>query len=542
MPCALRSNGRSVSPGFKRSLFEDEEHPFLRRGWIGRAYRILSEEIWRLEPEPRGLLRRALRRTGRLAFLTASGFTSDRCIVRASALTFVTVLSLVPLLAVSFATLKGLGFYTEFRRTVIEPALDGILPHEKGDDRAAAESGSQRPARVQDPAQAAAGGDSEPVSTAGAGPPASTPQATSLRETIERVLDLVEKTDFTKLSAIALLVVLWAVLRLLGTIEAAFNEIWGVRRARSLVRKLTDYLAIVIVTPMFLVVAVGLTSADQTEAFRKFLDETLGLRALVELGVRLMPLLVGWAAFTFFYVALPNTQTRLRSSALGGLVAGTAWQVALVAHVEFQVGVANYNKIYSTFAAIPIFLVWVQLSWVIVLFGAELAFAHQHERDYRRVVGWRQATPAMRAAVALRLLSRAVAAFSEGRGALSEEQLASDLGVPSAAVEEVTEALEQAGVVAPAGDPQEGRWLLARDPARVRVADVLEVLEGAGERRALPSISAEDRASDRLLAALVEERRGSAFNLSLRELAQRGAAPELEGGAQAQPRPSTQTS
>src|SRR5688572_7421788 len=326
---------------------------------------------------------------GRLSFLTVSGFLNDRCTVRASALTFVTVLSLVPLLAFSFAAMKGLGFYKDLSDKVIKPGIERMLPTDKA-----------APTEVAT--------EVSPAGEAGPGSGETAPLASPLRESVDKLLALVEGTNFLALQFIGLVVVVWAVLKLLGTIEDAFNDIWGVRRARSFVRKVTDYLSIVVIAPMFLVVAVGLTSAAKTSAFGVFLENQLRLGWLIGFGLRLMPLLAGWVAFTFLYMAMPNTRTRLSSSALGGFIAGTAWQVALLLHVEFQVGVANYNVMYSTFAAVPIFLVWVQLSWVIVLFGAEVAFAHQHELDFRRVVGWREATPAMRASVALRVLVRAV--------------------------------------------------------------------------------------------------------------------------------------
>ena len=239
-----------------------------------------------------------------------------------------------------------------------------------------------------------------------------------------------------------------------------------------------------------------------------------------------MPLLAGWVAFTFVYMALPNTRTRLCApAALGGFVAGTAWQVALAAHVEFQVGVANYNKIYSTFAALPIFLVWVQVSWVIVLFGAELAFAHQHERDYRRVVGWRRATPAMRAASACGRWRASSRPSWRGAAAPTAEVLARELGVPAQPVEELLEALAAAGRRGVRrGADDDGTWLRrARPRARCAWPRCWRSLEGRRPRCALVARSGDDRVVDRLLAALDEERRGSAYNLSLRELAERGA-------------------
>jgi membrane protein len=492
-----------VNSPFKRSLFDASDRPLLHRGWLGRVYRLLSEDIWRLESGELTLWQRILRRTGRLGFLTVSGFLSDRCTVRASALTFVTVLSLVPLLAFSFAAMKGLGFYEDLSVKVIRPGIERML--------------------------GTGGGEAPAASPVGVAPGAEqAPPATPLKESIDQLLALVDKTNFLALQFIGLVVVVWAVLKLLGTIEDAFNDIWGVRRARSFVRKVTDYLSIVVIAPMFLMVAVGFTSAAKTSAFGVFLENQLKLGWLIAFGVRLMPLMAGWIAFTFLYMAMPNTRTRLSSSALGGFIAGTAWQVALLLHVEFQVGVANYNVMYAGFAAVPIFLVWVQISWVIVLFGAELAFAHQHEHDFRRVVGWREATPAMRASVALRVLVRAVEGFLAGRGALSADETAHALAVPAQAVDEVLEALRAAGIVEWAGEPEAGRWLLARDPANVRASDVLQVLEGVNSRGQLAARTSGDRAVDRLLEALELERRESAYNLSLRELVERARSLERD--------------
>lgn len=513
---------------FKRSLFDVGDRPLLRRGWFGRVYRLLSEDIWRLESGELSLTQRILRRTGRLSFLTVSGFLGDRCTVRASALTFVTVLSLVPLLAFSFAAMKGLGFYQQLSDEVIKPGIERMLPHEKP-------APSAEMPGVELPAAEA------PDAAAGAEPTAPADLPSPLRDAIDKLLTLVEETNFLALQFIGLIVVVWAVLKLLGTIEDSFNDIWGVRRARSFVRKVTDYLSIVVIAPMFLLVAVGVTSAAKTSAFATFLENQLSLGWLIGFGVRLMPLLAVWVAFTFLYMAMPNTRTRLGSSALGGFVAGTAWQVALLLHVEFQVGVANYNVMYSTFAAVPIFLVWVQLSWVIVLFGAELAFAHQHEHDFRRVVGWREATPAMRAAVGLRVLVRGVEGFLAGRGAFSADEVAQQLAVPVQAVDEVLEELRAAAVVESAGEPEAGRWLVARDPSSVRASDVLQALEGATTRGQIASPTGGDRAVDRLLEAFEVERRESAHNLTLRELVERARALERDaksagiGATRAQP-------
>jgi membrane protein len=469
-----------VSAGFKRSLVEHRSRPTLMRGWRARVYRLFSEDLWRAESKPLAPLNRIVRRIGRLGFLTLSGFTGDRCMVRAAALTYTTVLSLVPLLALSFSVLKGLGYYDKFRRGTVANWLEKFAP-------------------------------------TGEGP--TTDYAHGLRTAFEKVLDMVDATDATGLQVAGLLVVMWAVVRMMETIEAAFNEIWGARRMRSFVRRVTDYLAIVIVTPILLVVGTGLAAKARETSIAHGLGP--GLEALM----RLSPLVLSWMAFSFVYLCMPNTRTSLRSSLVGGFWAAVAWQVTLALHVRFQMGVARYNAVYSTFAAIPIFLVWLQLSWAIVLFGAELAYAHQHESEFRRVVGWTKITPTARAALALRVAARLTQAFLSDSPPRTASDLARDTGVPSAPVDEVLDYLDKRGIAACSEDEGQSVWILARDPGRVRVADVLGAaeIEGADAVERLPATSALDLALERSIAALDAERKDSASNLSLREIVERVA-------------------
>ncbi|HVS19803.1 MAG TPA: YihY/virulence factor BrkB family protein, partial [Planctomycetota bacterium] len=459
-----------MSANFKSRLIDRFASAPSLGGRRARLYRWFSEEIWRLDETPRGVVASAGRRIGRLAFLTASGFYGDRCMVRASALTYTTVLSLVPLLAVCFSVLKGLGWYEEFRRKTLASWLDQFAP--------ASTSSSADVTR-------------------------------GLRDGIERVLDLVDKTDLRGLQAVGLVLVLWAVVRLLGTIEAAFNDIWGARRARRFLRKLSDYMAIVFVAPILLVVGGGLWAALRQSEFDRF---GIDLSRAMAWLLRFAPLVLSWLAFSFVYAALPNTRTRVRASLIGGFVAAVSWQVALALHVEFQLGVARYNAIYSTFAALPIFLIWVQLSWAIVLFGAEVAYAVQHEGEFRRIVGWREPTPAERARLVLRVAARLAQSFVEDSPPRTEGDLARELGVPSTPVDEVLQTLAAAGLAAASEEDQTRTWRIARDPARVALADVLDAALAGDGTESLAATGELDLVVDRQLGLLREERRGSAAN------------------------------
>ncbi|TAJ19155.1 MAG: YihY/virulence factor BrkB family protein, partial [Planctomycetota bacterium] len=291
---------------------------------------------------PRGWLFASLR----AGYLAARGYLADRCGMRAAALTYITVLSLVPLLAFAFSVAKGLGAYDALERDVIDPFLTRTVCEVP----AVAPSVEGIPTEFLPATEAAL----------------ANPTQVQLRMAIERVLEFVANTDVGKLGGIGLLLLVWTVIRLLASIERTINEIYGIRRDRTLLRKVPDYLAIVLLAPLLVVGATGLTAAAQTSAAVDWANETLHLGPLFDVLVRLVPLLSIWAAFTFVYLTMPNTHNRLWPALMGGLVGGTAWQLAQVLHVNFQVGLAKYNALYSGFAAIPIFLIWLYVSWVTV--------------------------------------------------------------------------------------------------------------------------------------------------------------------------------
>jgi membrane protein len=478
---------------------------------IGRLWRFVSHDVWRADDGSLSWPRRAVHRFVRVAYLTIKSFVGDKCVLRAMALTYTTVLSLVPLLAFSFATLKGLGWYEELRTKQIDPYLDELF------------------GRLEGPAPSVAL-ESSPAVLVGPGDPAG---VTQLRQGFDHVLDMVERTDVKGLGAIGLLVLMLAVLRLLSSIEASFNEIWGVRKARSWVRKLSDYLTIVIITPIFLVIAVGVTGAAQSVGVVEFLEQRLALGAVLEFAIRAAPLLIGWGAFTLVYLVMPNRRGKFSSAAIGGAVAGLLWQLTLLAHIKFQIGVARYNAIYAGFAAFPIFLAWVQLSWLIVLFGAELAFAHESEREYRGLVTYETHQHAYRESLALRAMTRLSSAFLGGEPPPRSLGIAASLGVSPREVDEVLADLERGGLAAHVDglDGADGpSFLPARDPASIRVKDVLDALAGVGVDEPLPATDELDARGDRLLAKLGEEARTSVYNRSMRELVEeersRAAAPK----------------
>lgn len=440
-----------------------------------RVYEFARRDIWLLEIEALPTLRALLTRLSRILLLTGRGFWRDRAPQQAAALTYRTIFSLPPVLAFAFAIAKGFNLYGTLKERTLDPFLDSTF----------GPRGSER--------------------------------SSQLREAVDQIFVYVEKTDLRALGGFALAFVLYSVVGLLGSVEGALNGIWGVRRSRTLMRRVSDYLAIVIVAPIFLLTAAGLTT---------FLQGREIPLAIGGASVKLLPLLAVWFGLGFVYLTLPNTRVRVASAILGGVVGGTIWQGVQVLHLTGQLELARYNSIYSSFAAIPMLLLWIYLSWSVFLTGAELAFAHQNVRLFTSIQRTGKIDQAFRERLAPRMAVRVAAAFLEGRPAPAATTLAGELGVAPRLVSQVLDALVEAQLLARAQSEREDGYLPARDPDAITVLDVLEALRhepGAGR---VPVVGRLDERVDRVLDALHAEGRRSLSNHTLRELAVTRAEPE----------------
>lgn len=457
-----------------------ESVPF-KNPLLARAWTYFARDVWQPDIERLAWPKRLYLKSARVAYLAVSGFVEDNCLFRASGLTYITVLSLVPMLAFAFSVIKGLGAYDGLM-VKVSAWLDGWLQAESA---VTGESGH------------------------------------TIRASIDRVLEFVHTTDVTKLGAAGFVFLMLAVLQLLGTIEGSFNHIWGVQRHRTLLRKLTDYLAMVILAPIFLATAVSLLPLIRADAaaVEEFLRVSLHLGGLLDLLVGLTSVFVMWVFFTFLYLTLPNAHTRFGSALLGGLVAGLLWHGAQIVHVEFQMGIARYNKLYAGFAAIPIFLAWLHVSWVTVLAGAELAFAHQSEPAYRNIARTWPADHAFSEIVALRAMVRISRAFLTAAPRPTAVDIAAELGVPPRPVESALGTLATRGLVAIADESDGAHYLPGRDPGEITIKNVLDAMKGSYGNPEVPFQAVVDVRLDQLIHSLDEELTRSPSNRTLRELA-----------------------
>jgi membrane protein len=360
--------------------------------WFQRARSFLAEDVWNARPQRRAL--RSLTNFLQFSIMVVEGFVRDRLLLRASALAYFTVLSVIPLLAVAVSILGALGIGTE---SFINWA----------------------------------------VQTFAAGSP----------ETQTDIVLLVAAVDFASLGATGAALLFVTTVLSIGNVEMALNSIWGVKENRSWKRRLPDYLAVLVVGPLLGGIALSLsTSLHSAWALDRML-QVPGFAALYNLGLRQLPTVILCAAFAFLYAFIPNTKVRAISAIIGGVVAGVLVVGAQRAYLDLSVGVARANLFFGSFAALPLLFAWIYVLWAVVLFGAEIAFAHQNLALYRREVRGAAASAAEREAVALRIAIEVAKRFRDGAPPVETGELSEALDVPVRTVREVVDRLRQAGIL-----------------------------------------------------------------------------------------------
>ena len=393
---------------------------------MSRLTRFFSTTIWEMESEAYAGIRRHGVRLLQIMTVVIRDFRDDQCLLRASALTFTTILSLVPFLALTFAVLKGFNVHNK-----VEPL---IL------NRVAA--GSQ--------------------------------------ETVDRIITYIDKTNMTSLGAIGLVTLIMTVLSVLGNIEEAFNVIWGVKETRSFYRKFSDYMSVVITGPLLLFAGVSITSSLQSQAFIRWLVEKSYLGDFLLFLFKLAPYVTIWLALVFLYIFIPNTRVRFRSALIGGVIAGTIWQLAQWGYIHFQVGVAKYNAIYGTLAALPVFMVWIYASWLIVLFGVEVVCAHQNIRNLLAEARNTSFSHNRKELLSLAILEKIGAAFHSGSKPWTALHLAEELDIPVRVIRELLAFLMESDyILANAGENL--TYTPARELDQIAVKDVILSLRNYGQ-------------------------------------------------------------
>jgi membrane protein len=389
---------------------------------FGRVRKFLTNDVWLIEVDKLPRLKGIVYKQLQLAMYVWREFWRDSSLLRASGLTYTTLLTLVPLLALMFALLKGLGV-----QKALEPFFLERLT-----------------------------GGSHPIT--------------------ERIMEYVSRIHVGSLGTLGIIFLFLTMILVLTNIEMAFNQIWQVDRGRPWLRKCSDYLGLVVILPVAMFVSLSLMTFVKSHLVtQEFLSIDLLSRIYVYL-LKIAPFFVMWLAFSFIYLFMPNTRVNPISASAGGIIGGTLWQFCQWAYIHYQFGFSTYGAIYGALSQLPMLLIWIFVSWIILLLGAEIAFAHQNLARFRLRQRWRAQPTVNRSYWGLQLLLLVGERFEAGKSPLTIMDLAEELQVPADETRALLEIMENMGALK--GGGENGYEVLpARDMKHLMVFDLVEGLE-----------------------------------------------------------------
>jgi membrane protein len=400
---------------------------------ISKLINFFLIDIWRIRLDDLPFKKSVFIKPLRILILTIRGFDQDKCLLRASALTFYTVLSIPSVVALFFGIAKGFGFEKRLEQQLFEnfPGQEEILT-----------------------------------------------------TVISFSSSLLEQTKGDLIAGIGVAVLFWSVLKVLGHIENALNNIWAIKENRTWGRKISDYLSVMLIAPVLILMSGSITVfiTTQIAEITKKVALLEMISPLLLFSFNLIPFVLIWVLFAVIYVLMPNTKVNLKAGILAGIIAGTIYQIFQGVYIDFQIGVTRANAIYGSFAALPLFLMWVQISWWIVLFGAELSFASQNVNTYEYEPDSLKISPAFKKLLSLQVSQALIHNFKDGKTPLTDSQISERLDIPIRLMHRILDELVATGLFVETrtnADKQFG-YQPARDIKRLSIRSILEALEHNG--------------------------------------------------------------
>lgn len=358
----------------------------------------------------------------KLVIYTLEGLLAHGTMDMGAALTFYTLVSIVPVLALAFAVVKGFGLAESLVQN-----LYSLLP--------------QMPEVVD--------------------------------YMVSFANNTLARTNGGVMATIGLLTLLWAVVNLFESIEANFNKIWEVKSSRNLVRKYSDYITVVIIAPLLWIVATSVGT---------YTRDMLGIEGVwwLNMASKLFSLMLVWAMFTVIYIVLPNTKVRLRAAIMAAVFAGTGFDLFQTLFIFLMKWMTSYSAIYGSFAALPLFLLWMQYSWKILLMGCELSFALQNEKRYDEERELPVISHDDTQKFIIAIVCHIARSFVRGEGAVPLIAVRERLGIPSRIASKLILILVDAGILNEVKCEQKDydvAYAPAKDVNSLRVCDILEAVE-----------------------------------------------------------------
>lgn len=418
---------------------------------LNRIINFLNKDIWLIEAKNypyKGWYFNLLR----VLIVAIKGYQEDNCAMRAASLTYYSLLSIVPVLGLAFGIAKGFGFETDLKQVLsdnLQILEQQVLenPDAPSDDITASEE-------------------------------------TFLDRLSVMADSIIENTKGGLVAGTGLLFLFYIIIQLLHNVEDALNQIWNIKKHRPLIRKLSDYITITLVGPILIFLSSSITFSIRSKIQSLAEDAKLSdiVDPVLSVLIQFVPYTLIWILLTLTYLILPNTKVKFKSAFIAGVLAGTLYQLTQWGYITFQVGVARYGAIYGTFAAVPLFMIWLQVSWLIFLYGAEISYAIQNTRGFKAKKEHPELDAYHKKLVCLMLTYEIVKRFENGDVPGSAEEFSAKLDIPLYYTKAMLNILLQQKIINELTEGNDIRYQPARDINKFTVAYLIENIEQYGEK------------------------------------------------------------
>jgi membrane protein len=334
----------------------------------------------------------------RIVVLTTRGFSNDKVQLRASALTFYSILAVVPIAAIAFAIAKGFSLDQNLEELITEK----FQAHQE-----------------------------------------------VLNWLLQNARNALKETRGGYIAGVGIVVLVWSVMSLLNHIENSFNTIWQIRSARPWYRKFTDYITIMLIAPVLVILSSSLTVFISTE-LTDFMSRAPILeffKPIISFLFKFSPYLLSWISLTILFIVMPNAKVKLIPAIISGIISGTILQVLQWLYIDIQFGITKLNAIYGSFAAVPLFIIWMQSSWTTVLLGAELTFANQNISRYEYEYEALNISNYQKRALIIMIMHMIIRNFSLGVKPISAAYIATTLKIPVRLARDILQDLSSVNLV-----------------------------------------------------------------------------------------------
>ncbi len=366
--------------------------------WTLDRIKKLNDTIWHTSLSDLSRGKSFVFKQLRIFILAVRGFNNDKAQLRASALTFYSLLSVIPVAAIAFAIAKGFGLDQKLTQLIIDKFQS---------------------------------------------------EQEVLKWLLQNASSALEKTSGGYMAGVGVIILFWSVMSLLNHIESSFNHIWQIRMSRPWYRKFTDYLTIMLIAPVFIIVSSGLTGYNiaQLPADIATAPVVDFFKPVISFLVKFAPYFLTWVTLTVLFIIMPNAKVKVIPAAIAGVIAGTILQGIQFLYLDLQFGITKLSYIYGSFAAVPLFIIWLQSSWSVVLLGAEISFANQNISRYEMESEALNISNFQKRALILMIMHMIIRNFSLGERPISAEYIAANLKIPVRLARDILQDLSSANLV-----------------------------------------------------------------------------------------------